>query len=76
MTQTIPQYWSNFLTRIKALYGNEFFQDKSNRDDYDYLAIHYHWYNRYAESVRLCFLLFSVHFFDLFFTHLLGGRGS
>ena len=51
MLQRIPTFWQYFNTRIEALYGKEFHPDKSDRKDYDYLAIHYHWYNRYAEDV-------------------------
>jgi hypothetical protein len=51
MTQRIPTFWQHFCTRIETLYSQEFHADTSNRQDYDYLAIHYHWYNRYAEDV-------------------------
>jgi len=49
---SLPEFWEYFSTRIKALYGKEIFEDFSRRGGYDYLAIHYHWYNRYAERVR------------------------
>jgi hypothetical protein len=48
----LPEFWKIFYTRIKALYGDELLEDFSRRLGYDYLAIHYHWYNRYAERVR------------------------
>ena len=51
MPKTIPEGWKNFVTRIMALYAHGFVEDDSRREDYDFLAIHYHWYNRYAEDV-------------------------
>jgi hypothetical protein len=48
----LPEFWEKFTARIIALYGKEFFDEVSKRVGYDYLAIHYHWYNRYAEWVR------------------------
>jgi len=53
MKQTIPQFWDSFMTRIMALYGKNFVAENSDRPGYDFMAIHYHWYNRYAESVSL-----------------------
>jgi hypothetical protein len=57
MTQSIPLFWQYFRIRIQALYGRELFHDFSDRQGYDYLAIHYHWYNRYAERVKFFFLV-------------------
>jgi hypothetical protein len=51
MPDTIPDFWKNFTARIQAHFIKEFREDCSNRDKYDFLAIHYHWYNRYAEKV-------------------------
>jgi hypothetical protein len=51
MTQTIPYFWSYFCARIEALYNKEIRYDWSKRCGYDFVAIHYHWYNRYAEMV-------------------------
>jgi hypothetical protein len=52
LRMSLPEFWEYFCTRIKALYGEEICRDFSRRGGYDYLAIHYHWYNRYAERVR------------------------
>ena len=52
LIMSLPEFWEYFSTRIKALYGKEIFEDFSRHRGYNYLAIHYHWYNRYAERVR------------------------
>ena len=49
---TAADFWTYFCVRIKALYGHEMHHDESKRVGYDYIAVHYHWYNRYAEQVR------------------------
>jgi hypothetical protein len=55
MPSTIPYFWEDFTARIKALFAQEFTEDHSDRSKYNFLAIHYHWYNRYAEKVSaLC----------------------
>ena len=51
MPYTIPHFFNDFTTRIKLQYAKEFTADKSDRGGYNFLAIHYHWYNRYAEKV-------------------------
>jgi len=53
MPDTIPHFFNDFTTRIKLQYAKEFAADKSDRNGYDFLAIHYQWYNRYAEKVSL-----------------------
>jgi hypothetical protein len=49
MPQSI--FWADFTSRIQMQFKKEFFKDYSDRKGYDFLAIHYHWYNRYAEKV-------------------------
>ena len=53
MPDAIPHFSNDFTTRIKLQYAKEFKADKSDRKDYGFLAIHYQWYNRYAEKVSL-----------------------
>jgi hypothetical protein len=55
LTTCMPAFWTNFCARIKALYAKEWYFDRSNREGQDYVAIHYHWYNRYAEVVHNLF---------------------
>ena len=56
MSKTIAEFWKTFVTRITALYGEKFVVDSSDRPGYDYMAIHYHYYNRYGGRVRFIFL--------------------
>lgn len=51
LTKSLPDFWKTFFIRMHALYGDELFSTTSDQRGYDYLAIHYHWYNRYAEKV-------------------------
>jgi len=51
MKKKVPQFWNSFMTRIMGLYGKDFVKTTSDREDYHFLSIHYHWYSRYAESV-------------------------
>lgn len=51
MPKRIPRFLINFMTRLKALYGKDMGFDDSHREGYDFVAFHYHWYNRYAEDV-------------------------
>jgi hypothetical protein len=57
MPSTIPKFFQDFNTRVKIHFAKEFTRDQSDRSNYDFLAIHYHWYNRYAEKVRVSFLI-------------------
>lgn len=51
MPDTIPELWKDVPDLISVLYHGEFFEDDSERPDYDFCAIHYHSYNRYSENV-------------------------
>ena len=52
LTTCMPEFWENFCARICALYAKDLHHDRSDRPGQDYVAIHYHWYNRYAELVH------------------------
>jgi len=51
MPISIPQAFETMSQRLLAHFHNEVWDQKSNRAKYNYLAIHYHWYNRYTEHV-------------------------
>ena len=53
MPERIPKFLNDFTTRLQALYGKDMGYDNSDREDYDFVAVHLHWYNRFAESVSL-----------------------
>ena len=51
MPTCIPQAFETLSNRLLAHFHNEIWDENSNRPKYNYLAIHYHWWNRYAEQV-------------------------
>jgi hypothetical protein len=51
MRQRIPRFLKDFMTRLKALYAKDMVFDNSDRVGYKFVAVHYHWYNRFAELV-------------------------
>lgn len=59
LRQNMPDFWIKFCARLRALYSKDMYWDQSKRLGYDYLAIHYHWYNRYAELVS--YLIYSIY---------------
>ena len=72
LTTCMSVFWPIFCARINALYAKEMYSDRSDRCGQDYVAIHYHWYNRYAEQVCRPFCLGS----DLQGESTLQGRGA
>ena len=42
MLYTMSDFFNDFMIRIKLQYAKEFIADKSDRNGYDFLAIHYH----------------------------------
>ncbi|KAG6909605.1 hypothetical protein DXG01_016644 [Tephrocybe rancida] len=45
-----PQYNTELVTTLQALFTNELYKDDSSRDDYTFLSCHYSVYNRYSEQ--------------------------
>jgi hypothetical protein len=51
MRKRIPKFQKDLTTRLQGLYGKDLQYDRSERRNYNFTAIHYHWYNRFAEQV-------------------------
>jgi hypothetical protein len=51
MTKRILKFQQDFTTRLQAMYGKDLQYEESDRPDYNFTAIHYHWYNCFAEQV-------------------------
>jgi len=68
MPDTVPNFWRDFTTRIKLQYGKEFTKDNSDRSGYDFLSLHYHWYNRFAEKVS--HMLIDLNWLIVFYREL------
>jgi hypothetical protein len=51
LTSKLSQFWEFFNARVDTLFEKEFVYNKLRCPKYNYNAIHYHWYNRYAEDV-------------------------
>lgn len=53
MASSLPQCNERLLAQLNALFPGELYHESSDRDNYTFLAIHYSWYNRFSEKVRL-----------------------
>jgi hypothetical protein len=60
LIHNMPDFWNKFKARMKVLYSRDMLYDRSRRIGYDYVAIHYHWYNRYAELASEHFFKYSI----------------
>ncbi|KAG6875516.1 hypothetical protein C0993_008854, partial [Termitomyces sp. T159_Od127] len=50
MSTSIPQCNESVINILKALFPQELHEDSSKRPGYNFLSMHYSWYNRYAEK--------------------------
>jgi len=53
MGTALPAFQKYLVSRLQALYNKDFTVENSKREGYNFVSIHYHWYNRYSERVSL-----------------------
>jgi hypothetical protein len=51
LTQALPEKMALLLSELQALFPGELSYENSKREGYEFLALHFSWYNRYSESV-------------------------
>ncbi|KAG6815699.1 hypothetical protein H0H93_009152 [Arthromyces matolae] len=50
MTSIVPHCNDDIMGALEAHFGDNLGQDTSDRSDYEFLSLHYSWYNRYSEK--------------------------
>lgn len=53
LPDALPEKMALLQSELQTLFAGELYEEDSRRDGYEFLALHFSWYNRYSESVGI-----------------------